>query len=81
MPNMNAISNINNPMVTSEIAGNGSLSGVLYYSTTSSQLIAANGFLAFQLSNPTTANRTARIARVFAGAQVITSEFYVRNER
>ena len=78
MPNLNALGNINNPMVTADVAENGSLNGVLYYSTTSSQ-VATNGFLSFQLSNPTAANRAARVVRVFAGAQVITSEFYIRN--
>lgn len=79
MPNLNAFGNINNPMVTADVAENGSLNGVLYYSTTSTQTVATNGFLSFQLSNPTAANRAARVVRVFAGAQVSTSEFYIRN--
>jgi hypothetical protein len=79
MPNWNAFGNINHPMVISNVAENGSLNGVLYYSTTSTQTVAANGFLSLQLSNPTAANRAARVVRVFAGAQVNTAEFYIRN--
>ena len=73
MPNFNAFGNINQPMVTTEIAENGSRNGVFYYSTTNVQNVGANGFIAFQLSNPTTANRTARIVRVFSGGQVNTT--------
>jgi hypothetical protein len=79
MPNFNAFGNINHPLVTAGISENGSRSGVLYYSGTNPQNVGANGFLALQLSNPTTANRNARIVRVSSGAQVNTTQFYVRN--
>lgn len=79
MPNFNVFGNINHPMVTVDIAENGSMNGVLYYSTTNIQNVGANGFIAFQLSNPTTANRAARIVRVFSGGEVNTTQFYLRN--
>jgi hypothetical protein len=79
MPNFSAFGNINQPMVTADIAENGSRNGVFYYSTTNSQTVGANGFIAFQLSNPTAANRAARIVRVFSGGQVNTTQFYLRN--
>jgi hypothetical protein len=79
MPNFNAFGNINHPAVTADIAENGSRNGVLYYSTTNTQTVGTNAFLSFQLSNPTAANRIARVVRVLAGAQVNTTLFYIRN--
>ena len=79
MPNFGAFSNINQPIVTAGIAENGSKNGVFYYSTTNSQSVGANAFIAFQLSNPTDANRVARIVRVFSGGAVNTTQYYVRN--
>jgi hypothetical protein len=79
MPNFGAFGNISQPMVTAGVGENGSINGVFYYSTTNVQLVGANGFIALQLSNPATANRMARIVRVFAGGQVNTTQFYLRN--
>ncbi|RCW49536.1 hypothetical protein [Paenibacillus prosopidis] len=79
MPNFNAFGNINHPVVTAGVGQNASRNGILYFSTTNLQSVGANAFLAFQLFNPTTANQAARIVRVFAGGQVNTTQFYIRN--
>lgn len=79
MPNFNSFGNINHPVVTAGVGENASLNGVLYFSTTNPQSVGANGFLAFQLFNPATANRAASVVRVFSGGQVNTSQFYIRN--
>ncbi|RCW49535.1 hypothetical protein [Paenibacillus prosopidis] len=79
MPGFDAFGNINHPLVTADIAENGSRNGVLYYSTTSTRTVAANGFLSFQLSNPTTANRVALVVRAFSGGQANATQFFLRN--
>lgn len=80
MPNFDAFGNINHPLVTEGIGGNGIRNGVLYYSNTSPQVATGvNSFLALQLSNPTTANREARIVRVFAGSFSNSILHYIRN--
>ncbi|TYP72022.1 hypothetical protein [Paenibacillus methanolicus] len=80
MPNFDVFGNINSPVVTEGIGGNGIRSGVLYYANTNPQNTSGStSFLALQLSNPTTAVRQARIVRVFGGAFTNTILHYIRN--
>ncbi|MFC4099180.1 hypothetical protein [Paenibacillus xanthanilyticus] len=80
MPNFDVFGNINHPLVTEGIGGNGIRHGVLYYANTNPQNTSgSNSFLSLQLSNPTTTVREVRIVRVFGGAFTNTILHYIRN--
>ncbi|TYP76346.1 hypothetical protein [Paenibacillus methanolicus] len=79
MPNFNGSGSINQPLAAAGIPERGSNEGVMYAATTAPRTVTAGSFLSLQLSNPTTANRTARVASVDSGAQISTVLFYVRN--
>lgn len=79
MPNYNIFSNLRNPVTTVDIGATSAENGLNYRVTTSVQTIAANGFLAVQLSNPTTSRYTARIGRIFGGAITNTAVYLIRN--
>ncbi|WP_077624193.1 hypothetical protein [Sediminibacillus massiliensis] len=79
MPNYNVFTNLRNPLTTVDIAASSAENGANYRVTTGVVSVAANAYLALQLSNPTSSRYTARIGRVFGGAITNTSVFLLRN--
>ncbi|MBM7553170.1 hypothetical protein [Thalassobacillus pellis] len=79
MPNYNVFTNLRNPLTTVDIAASSAENGANYRVTTGVVSVAANAYMAVQLSNPTTSRYTARIGRIFGGAITNTSIFLIRD--